>query len=234
MTNLRAIVKAASDLLSNNEVGQQAHVLELWRGIEWVEHKKQVLKSHAELSRTNDAFINLYPSLAQQPDSSLLVLREFGIYLKAKGGKRAESVWEKKLTTPEPKDIDAIAAKLRDPAIRAKCSTYDDLMATYPEKGSAVARLVAIHIFNALRLQHIPFADSVGVDIKTWGPTTEFATGTKYYSLNPLMAYVPRDCVDCFGWAFAELIVNNCQCVVESSTRYAFKKVIRQVVQRSA
>ena len=234
MTSLRAIVNEANSLLLNHEVGQQMHVLEFWRGIEWIEHKKQVLKTHAELSRTNDAYINLYPSLVQQPNSLLLVLREFGIFLKAKGGNRADRVWEKKLTTPETQDIDMLAQRLRDPEIRAKCATYDDVLGTYPEKGHAVAKLVAIHICNALRLQHIPYADSVGVDIRTWGPTTEFASGQKYFSLNPLMAYVPRDTAECFGWAFAEMIVNKCDCVVESSTRFAFKKVIRQVIQRSA
>lgn len=234
MPNLREIVKVANDLLLTNEVGQQTHVLELWRAIEWIEHKRQVLKSHAELSRTNDAYINLYPSLAQQPNPTLLVLREFGLFLKAKGGKKAKSIWEKKMTTPSVKDIELLDQKLHDEALRAKCGTYDDILDSYPDKGHAVAKLIAIHVCNALRLHHIPFADSVGVDIKTWGPSAEFCNGRKYFSLNPLMAYVPRDTADCFGWAFAEFIVNNCDCVVETSTRYAFKKVIRQVVQRSA
>jgi len=234
MPSPRELIKAATDILHNNEVGREGHVLDFWRSIEWIEHKTQVLKSHAELSRTNDAYVNLYPSLTKQPDGVLLVLREFGIFLKAKGGERAERVWENKLTTPDSADIDVLADKLRDPAVRAKAATYDDVIATYPEQGHAVQRLIAIHIVNALRLHHMPYADSEGVDIKTWGPSTEFATGRKYFSLNPLMAYVPRDVCDCFGWAFAEFIVNNCDCVVETSTRYAFKKVVRQVVQRSA
>jgi hypothetical protein len=234
MASAKEIVKSTNSLLLGSEIGQQDHVLAFWKEIEWLEHKQQVLKADCEVSRTGDAYINLYPSLADARDAGRQVLREFGLFLLAKGGARAKNIWEKKLTTPEPAHIDLFVDKLKSAELRQTCKTYDDVVATYPEKGHAVPRLIAIHLANALRLHNIPFVDSVGVDIKTWGPTTEFCQGKKYYSLLPLCAYAPRDiCVD-FGKAFADLIVSGLDSVIEMSTRYEFKKVIRRVIQRSA
>ena len=81
--------------------------------MEWLEHKQQWLKADCELSRTGDAFVNLYPSLAKKPDAIRQVLREFGLFLLAKGGTRAKNIWEKKLTTPEPAHVDLFADKLK-------------------------------------------------------------------------------------------------------------------------
>lgn len=234
MPNLKEVVRDASKLLLASEIGQQDHVLAFWKTIEWHEHKKQLLKADCELSRTGDAYINLYPSLAKNPVAVRAVLREFGIYLLVKGGERAKAIWEKKLTTPEPAHIDLFADKLKSAELRQTCKTYEQVVDTYPKKGSAVPKLVAIHLANALRLHNIPFVDSTGVNIRTWGPTTEFCQGKKYYSLLPLSAYAPRDICDCFGRAFADLIVSHLDCVIEMSTRYEFKKILRRVIQRSA
>ena len=234
MASVKEIVKSTSKLLLGSEIGQQDHVLGFWKGMEWLEHKQQVLKADCELSRTGDAYVNLYPSLTKAPDAGRQVLREFGLFLLAKGGQRAKNIWEKKLTTPEPAHIDLFADKLKSAELRQTCKTYDDVVATYPEKGFAVPRLIAIHLANALRLHNIPFVDSVGVDIRTWGPTMEFCQGKKYYSLLPLCAYAPRDICADFGQAFADLIVSQLDSVIEMSTRYEFKKVMRRVIQRSA
>lgn len=233
MATNREIVKAAGDLLKASEIGEQAHIENFWKSLEWIEHKKQLLKTNCEVSRTGDAFVNLYPSLASSPNAGREVLREFGLFLLAKGGPRALSIWQKKLTTPEPSHIDVFAEKLASAEIRQTCKTYDDVINTYPQRGNAVAKLIGIHLANALRMHNIPFVDSIGVNIKTWGPTLEFCQGKKYYSLLPLTAYAPRDIVDDFGHAFADMLITGLETVIEKSTRFEFKKIVRRVIQRS-
>ena len=63
MPTYRKIVKAAGDRLSNHEVGKLAHVADFWTSLQWLEHPDQLLQADAELSRTGEPFVNLYPSL---------------------------------------------------------------------------------------------------------------------------------------------------------------------------
>lgn len=234
MPTYRQIVKAAGDRLSNHEAGKLAHVADFWDAIRWIEHPNQLLQTDAELSRTGEAFVNLYPSLLQNADPVRLVLIEFGLYVLHKGGDRARAIWENKLARPAKEHIETFAQRLADPEVRRTTQTYDAFVQSYPDKGHAVERLVALHLCNALIHQNIAFNDSQGVDILKWGPTAEFATGKKYFSLTPLAsAYAPRRLNDCFGCAFADFVLTDLGMVIESSVQHALKGVMLNVIQRS-
>ena len=235
MQAYRQIVQKAGEHLSQHETGKLAHIADFWNAIQWVEHPKQRLLADAELSRTGEAFINLYPSLLKNADPARVVLTEFGLYILHKGGDRAKAIWEKKLAKPAKAHIEMFASRLADPETRRKTTSYDALVQAYPDKGHAVARLVAVHLSNALIHQNIPFTDSHGVDIRAWGPTAEFATGKKYFSLVPLVsAYAPRSLNGCFGCAFADFVLTDLGMVTESSVQHALKRTMLNVIQRSA
>lgn len=230
----REIVQAAGKKIDEHEVGKLAHLVDYWSKMQWIEHADQTLQTDAELSRTHEPFVNLYPSLQRAADPVRLVLIEFGIFLLHKGGQRAGAIWKNKLLAPTKEHIKTCATRLADPSIRQQLQTYEAFVQSYPEKGHAVARLVALHLCNALKHHNIAFPDSIGVDIYTWGPTAEFANGQKYFSLTPLLsAYAPRRINDCFGCAFADLVLTNLSTVIESSVQYALKSVMLNVIQRS-
>ena len=235
MSTYRQIVSDAGDLLNQHSIGRLAHVAQYWQAMEWVEHQQQLLDTEAEVSRTGEAFVCLYPKLLQHPEAKRLVLGEFGLFLLAKGGERAKAIWDQKLCTPDKQHIEQFAQRLADPETRKTIETYEALVSAYPPKGHAVERLVAIHLCNALKHHNIAFPDSIGVDIRQWGPTSEFANGKKYFSLVPLIsAYAPRRINESFGCAFADLIGSDLKTVIESSVAYALKAIILNVIQRSA
>ena len=234
MPTYRQIVKAAAERLSQHEAGKLAHVADFWDAIQWIEHPDQLLKTDTELSRTGEAFVNLYPSLQQHADPVRQVLIEFGLYVLHKGGNRAKALWENKLVKPAKEHIQMFADRLADPEVRRATTSYDALVQAYPDKGHAVARLVAVHLSNALIHQNIPFTDSQGVNVYKWGPTTEFANGRKYFSLTPLLsAYAPRSINDCFGCAFADYVLTGFDMVIESSVKHTLREVMLNVIQRS-
>jgi len=235
MPTFQQIVKRAGSQLLANEIGKQEHVQNMWKSVEWQPFDKQVLDTEIELSMTKDPLIRLYPSLLADVKAPKAVLREFGLLVLARGGDRAETIWEKKLITPTKEQVDMFANALKDEAVRSKCHTYAELIQTYPEKGHSVDRLVGIHFANALLANNVSFGDSIGVDVYKWGPTTQFATRQKYFSLVPLTsAYCPGDIHRCFGCALSALVMDNLKGVLDLSVAAGLRVIIRNVVQRSA
>ncbi len=235
MSTHQQIVQQAGDVLLAHEIGKQEHVRNLWKSVQWLSFGTQALDTEAELDQAKGPQIRLYPSLVRNPKAVKAALREFGLLILAKGGDRAQEIWEKKLIAPKPEEIESFNQKLKDPAVREKCHTYEDLVQQYPNKGHSVERLVAIHFCNALLANNVSYPDSIGIDIQTWGPTAQFATGKKYYSLVPLSsAYAPGDIHRCFGCAFAACLTDNLRTVLDTSVAGALRTIIQNVVQRAA
>jgi hypothetical protein len=235
MPNFQQVIKQASDALLAHEIGKQDHVNSLWKSIGWLPFNTQALDIDVERSLDQAPVIRLYPSLLKNPKAVRAILREFGLIILALGTERAEAIWTQKLVTPAPEDIKLFDTKLKDPDIRKKCHTYEQLAQTYPEKGHSVERLIAIHLCNALLANNVSYPDSIGVDIYAWGPTAQFSAGKKYYSLVPLTsAYCPGDIHRCFGCALAALITDNFATVLDRSVAAALRIIIRNVVQRAS
>lgn len=232
---VKQVVKQAGAWLLANEIGKQEHVKSAWKSVEWLPFDKQIIDTEVELSLDKEPTIRLYPSLLANVKATKAVLREFGLLLYARGGNRAASIWDKKLIAPTPEQIEQFAAALKDETVRSKCQTYEQLVQTYPDKGRSIDRLVAIHFCNALLANNVSYPDSIGIDIHSWGPTTQFAAGKKYFSLVPLTsAYCPGDINRCFGCAFASLVMDNLKGVLDTSVAAGLRMIIRNVIQRSA
>lgn len=202
----------------------------IWSTIEWEAHVEPG-PGIASVNPDGNS-IRLYPGLFEQPSPHLLVLTEFGRLILKKAGDKGASIWSKKLDIPRTEAIDLAASKLKDDAVRALSSRYVDVLGNYPDKGHSVDRLVFIHIANALLANNIAYADSVGVDIRTWGPTYEYCAGKKYHSLIPLVsAYAPSPVHNDFGVAVQHAVTSNLREVRDSSVAYALAEMIRRITK---
>ena len=233
MKSYRQIVREASQIFRGHKLGEHPKAINLWNSVEWQEMSQPSGNLTAQLTTAETPHIQLFPPLLQQANGTAAILREFGLLLQRKGGDRARTIWERKLDLPTPEQIAMAKGKLQDPEIRTTCKSYEQVKNTYAPKGTAVDRLVFINVYNALLANNIPFRDSHGVDITTWGPTTEYANQKKYHSLVPLTsAYCPPDVHRCFGTAFAEYLSGDLRCCRDSSVAAAMKRIIENVVSR--
>lgn len=232
MQTFKQIVKSASGLLLAHPVGQQPHVKHLWNSVEFQVNSERKTENDASAHPSKD-LIALYPALLDktpaQADS--IVLREFGLLLLRKSGAHCQERWEKKLTLPKESQISAVQSRFQDAAIRAANNTFRDVVETF---NTAMDRLVCLNISNALLANGVGFPSSQGIDIKVWGPTAEYSSGKKYHSLIPFTsAYAPREVHNCYGCAFAEMIINKMRSVRESSTAKALEGLIREIAEQA-
>lgn len=234
-TKFQQAVHDTGELLKAHEIYTDAVIHDLWNNMRWVEHSIRHGETTAARDQRGSNTIHLYPALFNDPRAAQSILREFALYVQSKGGDRAIDIWSKKLDVPRDDHIGQFVRALKSDENRARCHTYKEILDTYPQKGHSVERLVAINLANALLANNIPYPDSVGVDIYSWGPTAEYANGKKYHSLIPLTsAYAPQDINNCFGCAFALLVVNNLGHVRDNSVAYAMKSIMRNVIKRAS
>lgn len=230
--NYQQLVKITGEALNSRTTGKQAHVHRFWESMEFRGHKKQELATDAQLHVNGLATINLYPSVLARPGNRAKesVLTEFGLYLYKQGGDEVKSIWENKLALPTAGQIFGVEQKLKDPALRQKFHTYRELVESFT---TAVDRLVAANICDALLVNNVPYGDSIGVDIRTWGPSVEYCNRRRYHSIRPLTSlYAHREINDCFGRAFAGLVLIELGSVRESSTQAAFCDLIGCIIDK--
>jgi hypothetical protein len=231
MATLKDVIRETGELLAKHELWPELQPL--WKVIQWHESAGNSDDGVA-LSPAQEPSILLYPNLTKNPEAGKAVIREFGNFLIRRGGLRANAIWESKLLVPDPAQVNQFSVKLADQELRKTCHSYEEVLQSYPHKGNSVPRLIAVHLANALIANNIPYADSVGVDILSWGPTSEFASGKKYYSLVPLTsAYCPKSVHEDFGVAFAEWLVGDLACVQDSTVAYALKGIMRNILKRA-
>lgn len=230
MATYKEIVRKAGEAINQCELADLLN--KTWKVIEFTAHEEARAGSDVALCASGDTCIHLYPFLRDLEKPETPLLAEFGKLLLLRSGENGQSIWDKKLDTPTQDAIDLAAKTLADPAVRAKCQEYKDVLDQYPQKGHSVERLVYINIVNALLANNISFGDSVGVDIKTWGPTTEYCNRRKYHSLVPLVsAYSPADIFQDFGAALAALVQGNFTSIRDRSVAYALRGIVQRIVK---
>lgn len=235
MSDHRSIVQQADAALRKNRVFQDGKVQHLWDEIEWLEVSGGDDSSSDAQYTSNGGTpgIALFPGLKTTKDPVAAVLREFGLLIQDTGGPRAATIWDQKLDLPTAQDIDTARRMLTRQPEDKPAALYRDILSRYPEQGSAVPRLVFINIANALLSNNIPYRDSQGVDILTWGATTQYCSFKRYHSLIPLTsAYCPPEVHRCFGCAFARYVLDDLSCCTESSVAAALRRVILNIVSR--
>lgn len=232
MLTYRTVVRETGKALANSKLGKHPAVTRLWNGMRWQEIAQEAPNEAAAVD-TELPKIALYPGLLQKSDYRRPVLREFGRIILAKGGSRSATIWGNKFDLATKQQVDAAQKTLSDLKIRARCKTYEQAKDTYPDTGACVDRLVFIHIANAFLANNVPFSRSGGIDIRQFGPTAEFCTQRKYFSLVPLVsAYCPREVFMDFGAAFAAMVLDDLACCSESSVAEALRRIVTNVTSR--
>jgi hypothetical protein len=200
------------------------------KDLKWIVFKQDASNSTAALSYANDS-IALYPELLKIKNPVNAILHEFGRKLLIDSGEAGNRIWTKKLEFPLESSISLAQSTLADPELRKSCKTYKDALNHYPTSGHAVDRLVFIDIANALLANNVAYADSVGIDLKTWGYTSDYCSLKRQHSLIPLTsAYSPYAVHSDFGEAFVAYIVHDFNCVCESSVKRSMQNMLANIL----
>lgn len=219
-------VNSIGEMLDRCSITSQSHVKSHWRDVEirclskdWdVETARLVIEGGKPI-------IYVYPVVDRlTPEhQAFVVLREFGDYLLTKAPKEMDVEWRQKLVLPTTEQINAFQQRLNQ--------GFDSYQAVVDSLKSPVDRLVAMHLANAMLYNGQAFAGAVNVDVREWGPTKEFATMTRYYSIVPLTsAYCPREVHKDFGSAFASCVVYDLKTVLHSDVKSALRGLIDRIV----
>lgn len=229
MLSLKSIVQQSQQMVLASDLKNL--LLPLWQLIEWQSHADAGI-GDAELCRSGNAMIKLYPSLLGKPDATRKILREFGQFVLLRAEDRGTAIWKNKLDVPTEQQLATVKEKLADVELRKTCTAYGDVLDTYPSTGGSVDRLVFINIANALLANNIPFSASANLDILTWGPTTEYCQRKKYHCLVPLVsAYAPADVYSDYGYALAAQVSDKLAGVRDSSVAFALRGIVQRIAK---
>jgi hypothetical protein len=220
-------IDSIASLLDKCPLTQESNVKAHWRDVQIKVLKEDWDTETARLRVSDEGkpCIYVYPVLAKMtPDyRAFCVLREFGDYLLTKTPEETELMWRQKLTLPTTEQIDAFQQRLNQ-----GFKSYTEVVESLK---SPIDRLIAAHLSNAMMANGQAFAGATNINLREWGPTSEFATLRRYYSLTPLTsAYCPR-CVDKdFGSAFASCVVYDLKTVLHTQVKDALREIIKRII----
>lgn len=227
MPNPKQIVKVVGERLEKSALGSMDHIRRFWDRMQWLEMDVNA-STGAELTSTG---IILYPRRLNESDADDYVLRAFGLAVFLKLNERDQTHWHKKHALPTKEQVDAYNGRLNDQHAHATLHNYRELVETFD---TAVDRLVALNFSNALIANGVPFSQTVGLNVYTYGPTSDYANRRRYHSLTPLVtAYSDRLLAASFGVALSDLVLHDLNCVRESSTQRALKVLITGLAERA-
>jgi len=227
MPTAKQVVNVAGEHLLKSPLGKMAHVNRLWQDMQWIEMD---VNSTIGADLTDNGIV-LYPRRLHDEDAYDYVLRAFGLAIFYKLDAKEQNHWNKKHSLPVEAQVSAFNGRINDKHAHATLSTYGEVVQTFE---TAVDRLVALNLSNALLANGVPFRQSMGVDVYTYGATTDYANRKRYHSLIPLVsAYADAQVGDCYGVALADLVMHDLNCVRESSTQKALRSMIIGLADRS-
>jgi len=220
-------VDRIENYLDKCSVSSQSHVKSHWRDVEvrCIGKDWDTETARLYIEGNTKPVIYTYPVVETftADYQAFVVLREFGDYLLTKASAEMEVEWRQKLILPTTEQINAFQQRLNQ--------GFDSYQAVVDSLKSPVDRLVALHMANAMMYNGQAFAGATNVDVRQWGPTKEFATLTRYYSIAPLTsAYCPREIHKDFGTAFASCVVYDLKTVLHSDVKQALRGLIDRII----
>lgn len=195
----------------------------LWEKIRWGKLNTAVGRPACYVWN-NPTTINLYADLLTLPETAAIqaVLVEYGHTVLTQVPEKYRRVWDLKAGYPRQSQIDAFQGHLK----AGNFKTYREIAESFP---TAVDRMVAIHLSNALIANNLPLAESKNLDLRVWPATAEYSNRRQHHSLLPLIhAYCPREML-CYGTAFAEVAVHRGGHIPEPSLREAIVDMVELV-----
>jgi len=220
-------VNRIGNYLDRCQISSQSHIKSHWQDVEIRCLGKDWDTETARLYIEGNVkpVIFTYPVVESFTDDyqAFVVLREFGDYLLTKAPDEMDVEWRQKLVLPTNEQINAFQQRLNQ-----GFNSYQEVVDSLK---SPLDRLVALHMSNAMMYNGQAFAGASNVNVREWGPTKEFATLTRYYSIAPLTsAYCPRDIHKDFGTAFASCVVYDLKTVLHSDVKLALRGLIDRIV----
>ena len=220
-------VDRIENYLDRCSVSSQSHVKSHWRDVEvrCIGKDWDTETARLYVEGNTKPVIYTYPVVDTftAEYQAFVVLREFGDYLLSKASDEMEVEWRQKLILPTTEQINAFQQRLNQ--------GFDSYQAVVDSLKSPVDRLVALHMANAMMYNGQAFAGATNVDVRQWGPTKEFATLTRYFSIAPLTsAYCPREIHKDFGTAFASCVVYDLRTVLHSDVKQSLRGLIDRIV----
>lgn len=220
-------VDRIENYLDRCSVSSQSHVKSHWRDVEvrCIGKDWDTETARLYIEGNTKPVIYTYPVVDTftAEYQAFVVLREFGDYLLSKASDEMEVEWRQKLILPTTEQINAFQQRLNQ--------GFDSYQAVVDSLKSPVDRLVALHMANAMMYNGQAFAGATNVDVRQWGPTKEFATLTRYFSIAPLTsAYCPREIHKDFGTAFASCVVYDLRTVLHSDVKQSLRGLIDRIV----
>lgn len=210
----------AEQALRASELVELPAVRDAWRDADWRE-SGTLTTDYAFFDALTGAII-CSTVLGTGPHLVGSLLAALGAKIAHQFSPSSKARWASQLVFARPSQIDAFAGRLA----QQKCETYKDLVDSF---SSAVDRLVALHIANALIANRVPIAEGVNLDIRKWGATEKFAAQLTPYSLIPLVsAYCPQ--FSEFSRTFSAFVVSGLKDVSESSVRAELKDLVRSLL----
>jgi len=178
--------------------------------------------------KENEAFtVKIFPVIIKQTSFSAIqsILKALGSYALEISPDSIKHVWERRLVAARPEQVNAFQLKLSS----GDFLQFEAIVETFER---ATDRLVAIHLANGLLSNGQTCTSSANVNVKEWGTTSQFANGTKPYSLVPLLSvYAPTDVYQNFGSAFADYVLAGLGSVSESSVRTEYSNLVQRVAK---
>lgn len=216
-------IAQAREFLRQSQVGRKmSHLGALWDSGIWVEQDSQILDVSVEVSRDGKK-INVYPGLLACTTPDKDAIREFGVMVFFRAGAKAKTLWEQKLTKPSAQAVEAFQLKLES----GRFSSFREIVEDFK---TAADRYVALNLANALISNHVPVADSSRINLKDWGPTSEYAAGKRRHKFACILsAYCPRKMLDCYGESFVDLVLNELRGVKEISVSQEFRSLLEDI-----
>lgn len=223
----KEIADSIEDYLDKCPVTNKSHVRSHWKDVDirCVKQDWDTETTRLYVEGGTKPVIYTYPVIEtlNEKYQAFLVLREFGDYLLSKATPEMTEVWDKKLVVATVEQVNAFQSRLN-----TGFSSYQEVVDSLK---SPIDRLVALHLSNALMYNGQAYAGASNIDVREWGPTSDLANGTSYYSLVPLTsAYSPRSVHKDFGTAFASYVVYGLSGVLHSDVRDAMVGLVERIV----
>ena len=174
------------------------------------------------VNKDNNLTLHLYPSVVNKTSTAAVkaALKEIGHGIQSGFGK-LEVLWNGRLVVASESQVSLFQTKLSS----GQFSKFSDLVKSIER---ATDRLVAIHLANGLLSNGQKISTARNIDVKSWGSTSEFASGKRHYSLTPLLSvYAPADVYHDFGTSFMDDTLNGLGSVTESSVATAYHTLIQ-------
>lgn len=219
------VVKRAREAFGQ---GPLKGLVSLWDCVEFVEIPDQRAPGDVQTFSDDPGTVTLMPSIKNREEhiANHIIFKAIGRYAARPTDEKWQRRWDYKFLIPESTQV----AQVQDKLASEQFSTFKELVESF---NTAVDRLVALNICNALLRSHTNRQGAKNLDLKQWGSTMEYAKLKRYHSLKPLAtAYCDSELCENYPVAFA-MMATGADLASESSVSRALKRLVKELAEEA-